>query len=73
MDKKAKNILFKTYWKNGWIDDNERQTNPVDFEYAKSKGLMFEPLTISHDQCLEKIFEILPAISIDKVATAFLT
>ena len=73
MDKKAKNILFKTYWKNGWIDDNERQTNPVDFEYAKSKGLMFEPLTISHDQCLEKIFEILPAISIDKVATAFLS
>lgn len=73
MDKKAKNILFKTYWKNGWIDDNERQTNPVDFEYAKSKGLMFEPLTISHDQCLDKIFEILPTISIDKVATAFLS
>jgi hypothetical protein len=73
MDKKAKNILFKTYWKNGWIDHKERQTNPIDFEYAKSKGLMFEPLTIIHDQCLDKIFEILPTISIDKVATAFLS
>jgi len=73
MDKKAKNILFKTYWKNGWIDDEEIQTNPTDFEYAKSKGLMFEPLSISHDLCLEKIFEILPTILIDKVATAFLS
>lgn len=73
MDKKAKNILFKTYWKNGWINDKERQTNLDDFEYAKSKGLMFEPLTISHDQCLDKIFEILPTISTDKVATAFLS
>lgn len=73
MDKKAKNILFKTYWKNGWIDDNERQINAAEFEYAKSKGLMFEPFTISHDECLDKIFEILPTISIDKVATAFLS
>jgi hypothetical protein len=37
-EKKAKNILFKTYWKNGWIDDKERRTIPTDFEYAKSKG-----------------------------------
>ncbi|MBB2950771.1 hypothetical protein [Sphingobacterium sp. JUb56] len=73
MDKKAKNILFKTYWKNGWIDANEIQIGAADFEYAKSKGLMFEPLTISHDQCLDKIFEILPTISIDKVSTAFLS
>lgn len=73
MDKKAKNILFKTYWKNGWIDAQQRQTNHADFEYAKSKGVMFNPLTISHDQCLENIFEILPTISIDKVATAFLS
>ncbi len=73
MDKKAKNILFKTYWKNGWIDDDQMQINAADFEYAKSKGFMFEPLTISHDQCLDKIFEILPTISTDKVATAFLS
>lgn len=73
MDKKARNILFKTYWNNGWIDSQQRQTCSVDFEYAKSKGLMFEPLTISHDQCLDKIFEILPTISIDKVVRAFLS
>ncbi|EKB05759.1 Uncharacterised protein [Myroides odoratus] len=31
MDKKAKNILFKTYWKSGWIKVKDRQTLPADF------------------------------------------
>ena len=73
MDKKAKNILFQTYWKNGWIDSKDIKTNPADFAYAKEKGLMFDPLTISHDKCIEKIFEILPKISEDKVSKAFLS
>ncbi|MGL4667902.1 MAG: hypothetical protein ACRCWR_08225 [Saezia sp.] len=73
MDKKAKNILFKTYWKNGWIDEHERKTSPVDFEYAQSKGLMFAPLTISHDECLKQIFEALSKITQNQVAKAFLS
>lgn len=73
MDKKAKRILFGTYWKNGWINDHERITNSTDLEYAKSKGLMFDPLTISHDQCLDQIFQILPEITKEKVAKAFLS
>jgi hypothetical protein len=73
MDKKAKKILFSTYWKNGWIDIKERTINSTDFNYAKSKGLMFEPLTITHNECLEKIFQILPKINDDFVAKAFLS
>lgn len=73
MDKKAKNILFKTYWKNGWIDDKKRQASPADFEYAKSKGLMFDRFTSTHDKCLDEIFQILPTITEDKVAKAFLS
>lgn len=73
MDKKAKNILFKTYWKNGWIDSNLQQVDPADFAYAKSMGLMFDPLTISHDECVEEILAILPAITIEKVINAFLS
>lgn len=43
MDKKAKDILFKTYWSSsGWKDN--KSTDPSDFVYAKSKGLMFDPL-----------------------------
>lgn len=74
MDKKARNILFRTYWNKGWIDEKDCQTSAVDFEYAKAKGLMFDPPPpISHDQCLEKIFEILPTISMNKAARAFVS
>ncbi|MDJ1470413.1 hypothetical protein [Xanthocytophaga flava] len=71
MDKKAKNILFKTYWKNGWV--SRIYTDPDDFDYAKFKGLMFDPLTISHDQCLVQIHGLLSVISMDKVVKAFLS
>jgi len=73
MDKKAKKILFETYWKNGWIDRRERSINPQDFEYAKAKGLMFDNITISHDQCIEEIFKITERITLDKVSKAFLS
>lgn len=37
MDKKAKDILFKTYWSSkGW--KGERVTDPDNYIYAKEKG-----------------------------------
>ena len=46
MDKKAKSILFKTYWTSqGW--KHEFETDPTDFDYAKSKGLMFDTISMS--------------------------
>ena len=72
MDKKAKRILFKTYWSSkGWKD--EHVTAPDDFLYAKEKGLMFEPLTISHDDCINQIIEIVNSISSEQVVKAFLS
>ncbi len=73
MDKKAKNILFKTYWKNGWIDNADIQTSPTDFSYAKSMGVMFDRLTISHDQCVKEIGQIQLNISADTAAKALLS
>jgi hypothetical protein len=75
MDKRAKNILFKTYWKNGcWIiNDEDRITSKENFEYAKSKGLMFENVTITHDECINEILEIYKKIPIDLVSQAFLS
>lgn len=66
MDKKAKRILFKTYWNNGWIDDKNPKKESSDFVYAKEKGLMFDPITISHDECIEKIVKLTNEISEDK-------
>ena len=72
MDKKAKSILFKTYWSSkGWKD--EHTTAPDDFLYAREKGLMFEPLTISHDDCINQIIEIVNSISLEQVVKAFLS
>ena len=73
MDIKAKKILFSSYWKNGWINDGDRYTSPEDFEYAKSKGLMFDPFTISHDECIKEIIKLKESILNDTIARAFLS
>jgi len=72
MDKRAKKILFQTYWKNGWIDRAKRSISQEDFLYAKEKGLMFDPLTISHDECIAKIITVAAEISQDKITRAFI-
>ncbi|AAN55122.1 hypothetical protein HRJ35_12140 [Shewanella oneidensis MR-1] len=73
MDKKAKRILFSTYWKNGWIDAKNRSLSEPDFSYAKSKGLMFDPLTISHDECIVAITALVKGISQTQVTKGFLS
>lgn len=72
MDKKAKNILFQTYWSGkGWKE--KPAAAPDDFIYAKEKGLMFDPVTISHDQCIDQIIELVNSISSELVVKAFLS
>jgi hypothetical protein len=73
MDKKAKDILFKTYWTSaGWTDRDSRYTDQEKFEYAKEKGLMFDPLTITKPELLSNIQKIVSAISMKNVTDAFL-
>lgn len=72
MDKKAKNILFQTYWSaKGWKD--KPCIDPDDFVYARKKGLMFDPFTISHDDCVNQIVELADSISSQQAAKAFLS
>ena len=73
MDKKAKDILFKTYWTaTGWTNDKNRHLEPADFEYAKSKGLMFDNLTISKPELLKRLGESVSNISLKTITDAFL-
>lgn len=73
MDSKAKKILFNTYWKNNaWIDSKKRSVSKEDFEYAKSKGLMFDPVTITHDECILQIEKCMQQISMPLICKAFL-
>lgn len=73
MNKKAKKILFSTYWKNGWIDSKDRVLSDECFEYAKSQGLMFDPLSISHDECIDAIDKMVSELSREQIAKGFLS
>lgn len=73
MDKKAKDILFKTYWSSaGWIRAENRKIKLADFEYAKEKGVMFDTLAISKADLISKLDNAIQNISKEKVTNAFL-
>lgn len=73
MDKKAKKILTNTYWSGkGWIDAQEREISGSDFEYAKAQGVMFEPVTLTHDQCIAGLNRLVKEVPLKKVTDAFL-
>lgn len=73
MNKKAKDILFKTYWTSaGWVRDENRKIELAEFEYAKEKGLMFDPLTISKAGLISKLDSTFQTIAKRKVTDAFL-
>lgn len=58
MDQKAKKILMQTYWQSGrWRAEGATYT-VEDFQYAKDKGLMFDRLTISHDECIDRLRQL---------------
>lgn len=72
MDKKAKKILMQTFWTSqGWRSSHAPFSGD-DFEYAKSHGLMFDPLTIRHDELISRLKELHAIIPKERVAAAFL-
>lgn len=73
LDKRATTILQKSFWSaNGW-KGTYGPFSGEDFDYAKSKGVMFDPLTITHDELVEKLQELHSgSVTRDKVAAAFL-
>ena len=75
MDKKAKQILYKYYWKNGWLDENERLITEEDYNYACKKGTMFtlDVKSISHDDCICKINKLLNQFSKQSVVDIFVS
>ena len=73
MDKRALEILLTSYWSpSGWKPDNEQLPSREDLDYAKSKGLMFDPVDIDHDQGVAQVAELVAALSRRTVADAFL-
>lgn len=72
MDKKAKKILLNKFWdKNGW--KNDTNISLADFEYCKSKGVMFDSMVISHKKLGEKIESIYLKIDKQEVVNFFIS
>ena len=69
MDEKAKKILLKAYWgSQGWKNGS---TSPEDFEYAKSRGLMFDPVKYDHAKLVRAAIEQRDAIKPKKIGRGF--
>ncbi|NGZ74575.1 hypothetical protein [Saccharibacillus alkalitolerans] len=74
MDKKAKKILNATFWSSkGWKNAPAAYSGE-DFEYAKARGVMFDPLTVTHDELVARIRGLHESgeVTKEKAAAAFL-
>ena len=73
MDKKAVKILMNTFWGGGGWKSPRDPFSGDDFEYAKSKGVMFDPLTITHDEIVQRLYHMHKnPLFKERVITAFL-
>jgi hypothetical protein len=70
LDKRAVSILKRTFWSTkGWRRDPH--TDPDDLEYAKSHGVMFDPISISHDDAIQAVENAVAKTSKAAVVEAF--
>jgi hypothetical protein len=70
-DKKALTILFDTYWSStGW--KREISVSPENFAYAKNAGIMFQPVSLSHDDVVSWLNSSLKSTKLERITSAFL-
>ena len=73
MDKRALKILLDTFWSpSGWKPERLRTLRPEDFAYAKSKGMMFDPVRLDHHQALNDLTRVIRKLDRRTVVDAFL-
>jgi hypothetical protein len=70
-DKKALQILFKTYWspRSGWRGG--AAPDAVDYDYARQKNYMFDPVKLTHDQTVQRLLRARSRVSLQQVSDAF--
>jgi hypothetical protein len=71
-DERAVKILLNAYWTPaGWRRQPALQ--PEDFAYAKAKGLMFDPVSLTHDDAVSMAISSREAVSQEQVVAAFVS
>ena len=72
-DPKALKILERAYWSpSGWRDPSDRVVLLEDFEYARAHGVMFEPVNLTHDECVAGLLAAKQRVERKDAAAAFL-
>lgn len=69
-DKRAVRVLFSAYWgSGGWKD--EHRLDPAEFAYARSRGVMFDPVMLSHADVVKRAIAARDQVGRTDVANAF--
>lgn len=69
---RAFKILTDHFWTlQGWRRKEDRHISNEDFEYAKAKGMMFDPVYLTHDETVEQASTAVRAIKKSDVVDAF--
>lgn len=72
MDKRALRILFDTYWSSSGWTQGERRLSAEDFAYAKSHGVMFDPIKPTHEEAISRLHVAVNRVDLRQVADGFL-
>lgn len=73
IDARARQLLFAAHWKNGWVDGGMACLSAAEFAHGKAHGLMFDPVTLTHDECLAGIQAALAQLTQPLLARAFVS
>lgn len=74
MDKRALRILLDAFWSpTGWKPEALRGVSVEDFEYAKSKDVMFDPVQMDHELALRGLESAIRRLDRQRMADAFLS
>lgn len=71
-DERALKILFEKYWSpaKGW---QKNAVSEEDFEYAKAMGVMFDDISLNHDEIIQRAIAQCNSISKTQVVDSFLS
>lgn len=71
-DKKALKILFDRHWSPAGWKSPFVEPDQEAFDYAKSRGMMFDPVSMTHGEVFDWLFHSLRQLNRQRVADAFL-
>jgi hypothetical protein len=73
VDRRALGILKSTFWTSSGWRPKPQMPAPKDFEYARTAGLMFEPIELDHDAVVLRLQTSVRRTSLEEVVEAFVS